>query len=144
MATPSSITNRRKLLIGTGTLALTGAVWPGSTLLSDPDPAYMLYLRAVRIEAEFNAFGGDEEGSEYRALFEIYIATERKLAATPTTSLMGVWGKMQRLAHDQFWAPDDTTLEFSLGLSVLGDLNRMVAATTPGWPDEAPEQGRRS
>lgn len=102
-------------------------------LWSKPDPAYLLYLRAVRSEAAINNFRGDEEGDEYKALFDTHIATERKLAATPATSMMGVWGKMKRLADDQYWAPDDYCLESCLGLSVLADLNRMTAANYPGW-----------
>ena len=93
MATPSSSTNRRQLLIGAGALATTGAVSMGATLRSAPDPAYLLYLRAVRSEAAVNNFRGDEEGDEYKALFDIHIATERKLAATPATSLIGGLGQ---------------------------------------------------
>ena len=133
MATPSSSTNRRQLLIGAGALAATGAVGLDTNLWSKPDPAYLLYLRVVRTEAAVNNFRGDEEGDEYKALFDTHIATERKLASTPATSLMGVWGKVKRLADDQYWAPDDYCLESCLGLSVLADLNRMTAANFPGW-----------
>lgn len=136
MAKSSSSTNRRQLLIGSGALAATGTVGLDATLWSEPDPAYLLYLRAVRSETAINSFRGDEEGDEYKTLFDSHIATERKLAATPATSLMGVWGKMKRLADDQYWAPDDYCLESCLGLSVLADLNRMTAANFPGWSED--------
>ena len=141
MATPSSSTNRRQLLIGAGALAATGTMGLDATLWSEPDPAYLLYLRAVRSEAAINNFRGDEEGDEYKALFDTHIATERKLAATPATGLMGVWGKMRRLADDQYWEPSDYCLESCLGLSVLADLNRMVAAAVPEWSGEALDSG---
>ena len=144
MAKPSSSTNRRQLLIGAGALAATGAVGLDATLWSEPDPAYLLYLRAVRSEAAINNFRGDEEGDEYKALFDTHIATERELATTPATSLMGVWGKMKRLADDQYWAPDDYCLESCLGLSVLADLNRMVAANFPGWSGDGQDRGGES
>ena len=136
MAKPSSSTNRRQLLIGAGALAATGTMGLDATLWSKPDPAYLLYLRAVRSETAINKFRGDEGGDEYKALFDTHIATERKLTATPATSLMGVWGKMKRLADDQYWGPDDYCLEPCLGLSVLADLNRMTAANFPGWSSD--------
>ena len=88
MAKPSCITNRRQLLIGTGAPAATAATGLNPTRWSGPDPAYLLYLRAVRTEAMYDGFGGDEESDEYRALFETYIAAERKLAATPADARM--------------------------------------------------------
>ena len=143
MAKPSSSTNRRQLLIGTGALAATAATGLDATVWSGPDPAYLLYLHVVRTDDAFNNFTGDEESDEYRTLFDTLITAERKLAATPATSLMGVWGKMKRIADDQCWKPDDCYLESCLGLSVLADLNRMAAATVPGWSGETPGVGSR-
>ena len=57
---------------------------------------------------------------------------------------MGVWGKMKRLADDQYWAPNDYCLESCLGLSVLADLNRMVAANFPGWSGDEQDRGGES
>ena len=143
MAKPSSSTNRRQLLIGTGALAATAATGLDATVWSGPDPAYLLYLRAVRTDDAYNNFTGDEESDEYRALFDTLIATEQKLAATPATSLMGVWGKMKRIANEQCWKPGDHYLESRLGLSVLADLNQMAIATVPGWSGETPGVGSR-
>ena len=143
MATPPSSTNRRQLLIGAGALATTGAVGLDTTPSSKPDSAYLLYLHVVRTDDAFNNFTGDEESDEYRALFDTLIAAERKLAATPATSLMGVWGKMKRIADDQCWKPGDYYLDSRLGLSVLADLNRMAAATAPGWSGKALDSGSR-
>ena len=143
MAKPSSSTNRRQLLIGTGALAATAATGLDATVWSGPDPAYLLYLHVVRTDDAFNNFTGDEESDEYRTLFDTLITAERKLAATPATSLMGVWGKMKRIADDQCWKPGDYYLESCLGLSVLADLNRMAAATVPGWSGEILGVGSR-
>ena len=144
MAKPSSNTNRRQLLIGTGALAATAATGLDATVWSSPDPAYLLYLHAVRTDDAYNNFTGDEESGEYRALFDTLIATERKLAATPATSLLGVWGKMKRLADDQYWEPDGYCAEFCLGLSVLADLNRMAAASFPNWSGDGQDPGSES
>ena len=144
MAKPSSSTNRRQLLIGAGALAATAATGLDATVWSSPDPAYLLYLRAVRTEDAYNNFAGDEESDEYRALFDTLIATERKLAATLATSLMGVWGKMKRIADDQCWKPGDPYLESCLGLSVLADLDRMASAAVLGWSGDTPCLGRQS
>ncbi len=92
------------------------------------DPAYIAYARARKAEAEVNAFSGDSDGPEYDALFASYIALERKLAATPATSLVGVLGKMKRLASDQGWRSDDPWLASCFGLAVLDDLRRLIAA----------------
>ena len=162
MAKPSLTTNRRDLLIGASAFAVTGgasalpgspplsAIGPAMDALASPageapglDPAYVLYVRATAAEGRVNAFSGRNAG-EHDALYDAYIAAQLKLAATPSTSLMGVRGKMKRLAADRFWEPDDSWLESCLGLSVLADLWRMIAATPPGWPGQAPNLGRRS
>ena len=143
MAKPSISTNRRQLLFGTGALAAMAATSLDTTAWSGPDPAYLLYLRVVRTDDAPNNLTGDEESDDYRMLFDTLIAAERKLAATPATSLMGVWGKMTRIADGQCWKPGDDYLESCLGLSLLADINRMAAATVPGWSIETPESGSR-
>ncbi len=162
MAEKPSITDRRHLLIGTSALALTGALTGVSTGAPAPekvwrppfamaaetsgvDPAYVLYIRAKRAETQVNAFrGGSMDELEYKALFNTYITTERKLAATPARSLKGVLGKMKRIAADQEWQADDPYLVSCLGLSVMADLRRMIAALPTGWPGSTMDLGGQS
>ena len=107
---------------------MTGAAWPFSCRMPSPDPAYLAYLHAETSEDDFNACQSDEDGDEYQALCSAYIDSERTLAATPASSLVGILGKIRRLAADRDWHPENPVLESRLGLSVMADLERMVTA----------------
>ena len=146
---PNHTPNRRQLLSGASALALGGAALAGTTLLPQPllgaeaptplllsiDPAYLAYVAATESERACNTFKGDEESAVYDALYNTYSNAERKLGATPATSLIGLRGKIERLAANQYWDPEDGCHESCLGLSLLADLRRM-ATLRRGWkPD---------
>lgn len=144
---PNPTTNRRQLLTGTSAFALGGAaLLPGSAVSfaagalrsgavpvgPGRDPAWPLYLRATEAERLVNTFSGDEEAGVYEALFDDYLVAERKLGATPATSLLGLQGKMMRLAADQYWEPDDGFLASCFGLSILADFAAMTGVSSKG------------
>ena len=165
MAKPSLTTNRRDLLIGASAFAVTGGAvaLPGSAPLSGmspamdvlvspareapgPDPAHAAYVRATKAEGELRKCrrANGEDKQEFHALYRAFIDAELSLADTAATSLMGVSAKITRIAADQWWRHGDMCMGSRLGFSVLADLKRMIAATPPGWPGEAPNIGRRS
>lgn len=156
MAKPSLITNRRQLLIGAGALALTGAALPayafGSRALSRGggapgfDPASLAFFRAAKAEGELRKcpLTNWEDEQEYYTLYRAFIDAELTLANTPATSLTGISAKIKRLGADMLWKHGDMCMASRLGFSALTDLHRMIAATSPGWPADALNPGRRS
>ncbi len=149
MADHTPITNRRQLLIGTSSLALTGAVTgaltgaalPVQALLPpalqspDPlgrDPAHMAYYRVREAEAALRVSPNNQEA--YNARYNILAAAEETLAETDATSLMGVRAKLKHIITVMDWGVHDRCIECHLCRSALDDLNQMIVATPPGWP----------
>ena len=129
MAESCFITNRRDLLIGMGGTvaagALSGGVLLSSALAAEFDPAWRAYLKAQAGEDAVNNHRGPED-DYYEGLFDVYIAAERKLAATPSASIHGICGKMRRFVINEHWDDKDDTLAVVLGRSILADLERMT------------------
>ena len=138
--------NRRRLLVGADTTALAAsaalinpaAVLAGGTPASASvpdlvpiavadDPACRAFevVRAARDAAD--AHRGPEE--EYERIFDHYMAAEEALAATPSRSLMGLYGKIKWLAKDQGWESGNCFYGSEVGLSVLRDIERMTGHT---------------
>lgn len=129
-------TNRRHLLFGTNTLAVVGA-----TMLANPvaaltgsapvpvsaadDPTCRTLMAARVAKDAVNSYRGGEP-TRYERLFNAHITAERALAATPSLSLRGVYGKIKWLAEDQEWEGGNSFYDATLGPPVLRDLYRMT------------------
>ncbi len=134
--TTTPITNRRHLLFGTSAAALATSAVLASPLralaggmpvsvAARHDPAYRAFLEAAATEHTVKIYSGPED-DYYESLNDIHIAAERTLAATPSLSLHGLYGKITRLIVNMCGGEDDPCLDTILSRSVLRDLERMT------------------